>query len=144
MTDIHTGSCLCGAIRFRATGPLRPVVACHCRQCRKTSGHYAAATAVPAAHLTIDEDRGLAWFRASATAARGFCRDCGASLFWKPDQADYVAIFAGSLDDTGDLAVVAHIHCASKGGYYRIDDALPQHADNGDAGMPAPRIGPRS
>jgi hypothetical protein len=28
------GSCLCGGVAFTVTGPLRPVVACHCTQCR--------------------------------------------------------------------------------------------------------------
>jgi len=39
------GRCLCGAVRYELRGPLRPVVACHCNMCRRTSGHFAAATA---------------------------------------------------------------------------------------------------
>ena len=39
-----TGSCECGAVVFELSGKLRDVVACHCGQCRKTSGHYWAAT----------------------------------------------------------------------------------------------------
>ena len=35
-----TGSCLCGAVAFEITGPLRPVIACHCHQCRKQTGTY--------------------------------------------------------------------------------------------------------
>ncbi|WP_442475962.1 GFA family protein [Roseovarius litorisediminis] len=38
------GSCQCGAVRYEVAGPLRQVVGCHCSQCRKTSGHYVAAT----------------------------------------------------------------------------------------------------
>ena len=41
----QTGGCLCGAVRYRVAGPLRDVVACHCGQCRRSSGHHAAATA---------------------------------------------------------------------------------------------------
>src|SRR5215469_18608646 len=29
-----TGSCLCGAVAFEITGPLRSVIACHCRHGR--------------------------------------------------------------------------------------------------------------
>jgi hypothetical protein len=32
------GSCLCGAVAFEITGPLRSVIACHCHQCRKQTG----------------------------------------------------------------------------------------------------------
>ncbi|MDB3912880.1 GFA family protein, partial [Paracoccaceae bacterium] len=42
-----TGSCECGAVVFELSGKLRDVVACHCGQCRKTSGHYWAATSGP-------------------------------------------------------------------------------------------------
>ena len=46
MFEVQRGGCLCGAVRYEAQGPLRPVVACHCDMCRRTSGHFAAATAV--------------------------------------------------------------------------------------------------
>ena len=44
MTEPYRGSCLCGAVRYIVRGELRHVVGCHCGQCRKTSGHYVAAT----------------------------------------------------------------------------------------------------
>jgi len=33
------GGCLCQAVRYEIHGPLRDVIACHCTQCRRTSGH---------------------------------------------------------------------------------------------------------
>src|SRR3546814_7024580 len=42
----HEGGCACGAVRYRAAGDLRPVVACHCSQCRKAFTNYGAFTAV--------------------------------------------------------------------------------------------------
>lgn len=79
MTDV-TGSCLCGAISFTVRGPLRPVIACHCVQCRKTSGHHVAATSAPRETIEI---RGLpVWYVSSEWARRGFCGTCGSNLFW--------------------------------------------------------------
>ena len=52
MTSSHKGSCLCGAVRFTASGPLRGVLYCHCSQCRKQTGHYYAATNVADDDLT--------------------------------------------------------------------------------------------
>ncbi len=43
----HTGSCLRGGVRCEIHGPLRDVVAYHCSQYRKTSGHIVAMTSVP-------------------------------------------------------------------------------------------------
>jgi hypothetical protein len=65
---VKTGSCLCGAVTFEVDGPLRPVIACHCVQCRKQTGNYMSATAARDSDLKLIEDRGLKWFRSSDTA----------------------------------------------------------------------------
>ncbi|MEM7471658.1 MAG: GFA family protein [Pseudomonadota bacterium] len=118
----HTGSCLCGAITFRANGPLRPIVACHCVQCRKTSGHYVAATSVARDQIQIKGTP--TWYSSSDTARRGFCGICGSSLFWD-GAGDNISIHAGVLDGTTGLTLKGHIFCADKGDYYEIDGALP-------------------
>jgi hypothetical protein len=46
-------------------GPLRPVVDCHCSQCRRTSGHFAAFTATRPEDLVLIESGGLRWYRSS-------------------------------------------------------------------------------
>lgn len=121
------GSCLCGQVAFAIEGAMRPVIACHCTQCRKTSGHYWAATSAPLSAIRFTEKSTLTWFRASTTAERGFCSNCGSSLFWKPDGQDRMAIAAGALDTPTGLSCVAHVFVADKGAYYEIQDDLPQH-----------------
>ncbi|MCZ6664353.1 MAG: hypothetical protein O7B81_03515, partial [Gammaproteobacteria bacterium] len=56
------GGCLCGAVRFTVTRPLREIVFCHCRQCRRQQGEYAAYTAPPREAIAIEDDRSLVWF----------------------------------------------------------------------------------
>jgi hypothetical protein len=121
------GSCLCGAVTFRLDGPLRGVVTCHCTQCRKTSGHFWAATSVPHVQFHMDRDEGLSWYQSSETARRGFCRLCGSSLFWEMLGEGRIAVAAGALDDPTGLTTAKHIFCASKGDYYDLTDGLPQH-----------------
>ena len=41
-----TGGCLCGAVKYRLTGPLGDIVHCHCETCRKT--HSSAFSSVAA------------------------------------------------------------------------------------------------
>jgi len=122
----HTGGCLCGAIRYRADGPLRPVVLCHCTQCRRMTGHFMAATAAKRAGFSIEAPDAVAWYEASDTARRGFCPRCGSTLFWDAAGKDYISIAAGTLDDSTGLASACHIFVADKGGYYAIADGLPQ------------------
>ena len=123
-----TGSCLCGAVSFTVDAPLRQVVACHCRQCRKTSGHHAAATAAPKTALSIEGADHISWFSASSTALRGFSRSCGSHLFWDGHDTDMISIFAGSLDGDTRLDMACHIYCGDKGDYYEIADSCPKYA----------------
>lgn len=120
------GGCLCGRVRYRVTGPLRPVVYCHCGQCRRTSGHFVAATAVAKDALIIETDESLEWFASSETASRGFCRRCGSSLFWCPRGREYISIMAGTLDESTGLEAVEHIFVRDKGDYYQLTDDLPK------------------
>jgi hypothetical protein len=122
----HTGSCLCGAVRFTTRGVLRGVIYCHCSQCRKQTGHHYAATNVPDGNIVIEGGEGLSWYRSSPEAQRGFCRTCGSALFWKRDGSDYVSVLAGAFEQPSDLKGASHIFVADKGDYYDITDDLPQ------------------
>ena len=122
------GSCECGQVTFAVTGPLSPAIACHCSQCRKTSGHYWAATEVRNTHVRLIKDSGLRWYRSSDQARRGFCVGCGSSLFWEADGEGTTSIGAGTLDDLprGVATLVKHIFAADIGTYYEVADGLPQ------------------
>jgi len=135
--DVKTGSCLCGEVAYEVTGPLRPVVNCHCLQCRKTTGHFMAATGAKLTNFTITEDKGLKWYRSSDTARRGFCGTCGATLFWQADGKDYVAITAGTVDGETGLHTEGHIFCESAGDYYEIAGGDFQQ-DGGGHTVPTP------
>lgn len=127
MPDSHKGACLCGAVRFTASGPLRGVIYCHCSQCQRQTGHYYAATNVPDAQLRIEGADNITWYAASASAKRGFCRTCGSALFWKHNDLDETSVLAGTFDTPSDLKGESHIFVADKGDYYTIDDGLPQY-----------------
>lgn len=134
------GSCLCGAVRYEVRGQLRDVVACHCGQCRKQTGHFYAATDCLNEDLTIhDPDGQLRWYAASDFAQRGFCGTCGSALFWRRDGAANTSVLAGSLDDDGGIRMERHIFVGDKGEYYEIADGLPQHAGGDTDGPPRPR-----
>ena len=135
-----SGSCLCGAVRYEVAGSLRNVVACHCGQCRKQTGHFYAATDCKDGDLTLhDPDGALRWYAASAEARRGFCGICGSALFWRRNDGTETSILAGSLDDEGGIKLERHIFVADKGDYYELTDGLPQYAADDHDGRPRPR-----
>ncbi len=124
-SQTSAGGCLCGAVRYETRAPLRDVVNCHCGRCRRTHGHFAAYTQVMAAELALLEARGLGWYVADGRQ-RGFCRECGASLFWRRPREGSISISAGTLDEPTGLHTVAHIFVDSKGDYYELADELPR------------------
>jgi len=130
-----TGSCLCGKVRYEVDGPLSPILYCHCEQCRKTSGHFVAAAACANEHLIMLEEQGLKWFQSSPQAQRGFCSNCGASVFWRPEHGKRISIMAGTIDAPTELTCQEHIFVADAADYYSIDDGLPQYAEWGPVGI---------
>ncbi|MEQ9487615.1 MAG: GFA family protein [Alphaproteobacteria bacterium] len=122
----HSGGCLCGAVRYGAKGALRPVVACHCRMCQKTSGYHVAATSTRDSDMTIDDPNGkLTWFASSDFAKRAFCASCGSNLFYKRLDSDRTSIFAGTLDQPTGLKMVAQIFTEDAGDYYTPSPDVP-------------------
>ena len=128
MGEVHPGSCLCGKVSFRVSGSLREIIACHCDQCRKQSGHFYAATSAADTDLTVEGSENLTWYAASPEARRGFCRDCGSALFWKREGSASTSILAGAFDKPTGLRIASHIFVGQKGDYYEIEDGLPQFA----------------
>jgi hypothetical protein len=105
---------------------MREVVACHCGQCRKTTGNFLAASNAPAQSVIFVADSGLAWFKSSENAERGFCNQCGSNLFWRALNSDTISITAGSLDGETGLHIAEHIYVGDKPDWYEITDGKPQ------------------
>lgn len=124
---MNSGGCLCGSVRYRIEGALRQAFACHCGQCRRTTGHYGAFTACRKDRLAFEADDAVAWYESSPGVRRGFCARCGSTLFWDDASRPHIAVAAGSLDAPTGLVLSAHIFVASKGDYYEIGDDLPHH-----------------
>jgi hypothetical protein len=117
---MKTGSCLCGAVAFELLGPLDDVIACHCNQCRKMTGNYWASTHTADADLKFTRQDTLKWFASSDGAKRGFCKECGSSLFWKKNGENITSICVGSIDGKTGLKLGGHIFTADAGDYYVI------------------------
>ena len=124
--NMHTGSCECGDVTFEISGELRPVTACHCRECRKTSGHYGASTYAATDQMTITRGRSLAWFQSTDRVRKGFCRRCGASLFWRLAGRDGLSVSAGAFDTDLPVRLAKHVFVSEKANYYDITAGLPQ------------------
>lgn len=126
-SEVHKGSCLCGAVSFEVAGALPGPDACHCSQCRKVSGHFWASTDVPRAALTVRGGEKVTWYRSSEKVQRGFCSTCGSALFWDPIGKDSIGVAMGAFDAPTNTRLRIHIFVADKGDYYDIADGVPQN-----------------
>lgn len=127
---IH-GSCLCGQVAFEAV-PDRHVIACHCSQCRKQSGHFWAATFAWHTDFRLLRDQGLRWYAASDQAQRGFCAGCGAFLFWQPAGEARISIAAGAFDGPTGLYIGESWFNSDAGDYYDPEGGPPPPAGKAD------------
>ncbi len=75
-------------------------------------------------------DQALRWIESPEStrkARRGFCAECGSSLFWQAAGAQRISIAAGSLDPPTGLRVAAHIYTHDAGDWDELpDDGLPR------------------
>ncbi len=139
----HRGSCLCGAVDYVVLGELRPVIACHCRQCRKTSGHHVAATSALRDDVAITGD--VTWFASSDTARRGFCGTCGSPLSYEsPVHPDDVDLYAASLEPDVIVEPEFHVYSDEQLPWFEVHDELPRYGGSITSGKPPVRKGVRN
>ncbi len=128
---VATGGCLCGGVRFEVRDGLLDVVNCHCSKCRRFHGHVGAYTATDRENLVLVQSETLKWFRSTTDETpnvhRGFCGNCGSSLFWDPRGKPRISIAAGAIDAPTGLTTTGHVWVSQKGDYYKIIDELIQH-----------------
>jgi len=113
---------------------MRDVHLCHCTECRRWAGHIWAATEATWAELDFSEDRGLRWIDSPDSqydARRGFCAECGSSLFWRVPGSAQVSLAAGCLDGPTRLRTTEQIWTDSVGDYYDVDERIPSHTRGG-------------
>jgi len=103
--------------------------------CRRLHGNYGPHSKALKTDIVITRDDGLAWYTTSDVARRGFCRECGAGLFWEPFELDSTGIIAGTLDDPSGLKTLGHIFVAERSDFYDITDDLPQFPASSDGGF---------
>ena len=78
-------------------------------------------TSAPRPALRLVSDRGLRWMRSprsAANASRGFCGECGSSLFWDAPDRDTISIAAGTLNPPTGLRTTGQIYLEDAGDYY--------------------------
>jgi len=126
MTDRITGQCLCGACRYASDGPVINVRACHCRRCQRATGSAFYAR-VMVAWTSVAIDGPVAWFDGDTGVLRGFCPDCGTTLFSRRESAGTVGLSLGSVNDPDRFQPTDHIWTEAQQRWLILGDDLPRY-----------------
>lgn len=128
MTEVkqHTGRCLCGAIRYRATGAPNWAAFCHCESCRRaTGGAVNAYAGFPAENFRFEAGQ-PATFASSSGVRRTFCPRCGTSLTYASDRwPTEIHVLLGTADHPEDFTPQAHTFTKDSLPWLHFADGLP-------------------
>lgn len=126
------GGCLCGQVRYSATGEPAFVAVCHCKNCQKQAGTaFSVVIGIPKSAMSLQgrlktyNDRG----DSGQPVLRNFCPECGS-----PITSDVAAmpqmtfIKAGILDDTSWLDPKMHVYCDSAQSWTSIPEGSQKFA----------------
>jgi hypothetical protein len=127
--DSVTGSCFCGAVRFRIGLPTLGCAHCHCTMCRRSHGAgYVTWIVVPYTRFELEAgDAELTRFRSSDHGTRSFCSRCGSSLFCESTHhPENIDIVLASLHGPIDRAPQIHVYFDDRADWVAIGDELPR------------------
>ncbi|MFI0396208.1 GFA family protein [Paracoccus jiaweipingae] len=131
MKDMASGSCLCGAVRFRIQGLFDHFFLCHCSRCRKDTGaaHAANLFSDTARILWLKGQDNVRMFRLPQTRhVKSFCVTCGSALPSLITPSGPLMVPAGSLDSPVSIRPAAHICFASRADWTDSIDKAPRYA----------------
>ncbi|MCO1335407.1 GFA family protein [Microbulbifer sp. OS29] len=128
----NTGSCLCSKVQYEINGEFEDVLNCHCSMCRKlhASAFRTRAKVKAEAWTTICGEAFIKFYESSPGEHKGFCSECGSSLFTRFEgYPDILGFPLGTLDTDPGVKPQRHVHVGSKAGWHEITDKLPQHEE---------------
>ena len=137
MTVEHGGGCVCGAVRFTATGEPSRVTICHCTWCQRRTG-TAFGTEVVFEHHQVEvigsqvaryrhvSDESGRWIESQ------FCRQCGTNLGFTLEAAPGIRTLpAGAFDNPtwikADRYKTRHVYLRSRREWSDLSPSVEQY-----------------
>lgn len=128
MAETISGGCLCGACRYETDAKPINVRVCHCRLCQQAIGApFNARVLVSLDGLTMSGPVG--WHHSSGVLRRGFCKQCGTTMFSERAEKKIIGLTMGSLDAPDRFAPTDHIWTSSKQSWLTLPDDVPIYSE---------------
>ena len=126
-----SGACLCGAVAFEATLPSLWCAHCHCSQCQRFHGAPVVTwVGFSAGNFRVTAgDEQLRWYASSPPAERGFCGECGSSLFFRSTRwPGEMHVARASIEGQLDREPEGHVFYDTHVDWLQLSDGLPRKA----------------
>ena len=129
-----TGRCSCGGVTYRISQDALFTLACHCRDCQRSTG---SAFVI---HLVVAErDFEISGTTNQSTLPTGsgggreihYCSECATSIWCRYfyHKVAVIAVRGGTLDDTNAIRPQAHIFTRSKQSWVEIPKNVPAYEE---------------
>lgn len=118
-TNMRTGGCQCGGVRYKCVERPDELYICHCTECRKQSASaFGISFFLPRASFHLTSGTPKFWVRGTDSGRSlecAFCPACGTRL-WHQSSGDSetISVKGGSLDEPVDISNAVHIWTSSK------------------------------
>jgi len=123
------GACLCGGITYRTSDEPLWCAHCHCSLCRRFAGAaFVTWTGIREETASINDDNGLlGWYSSSPGAQRGFCSQCGTSLFFRSEKwPGELHVATATISGDICLAPQGHVCYQDRVSWVEAADDLPR------------------
>jgi hypothetical protein len=128
VTDIHTGTCFCGAVEIEVTGAPEDMGYCHCSSCRSYSGAPVTAFTLWRTEnvRVVKGAELLGGFNKTGFSDRRFCTRCGGHVLVHNPTLGLTDVPAATVPTVAFTPSV-HLHYAER--VLPMNDGLPKLRD---------------
>lgn len=121
MTQVFTGHCLCGAVKYRTEGEIKKFYHCYCDRCRKATGtghatNLSVEPSLPEKIIWLQGEELITRYKVPEAErfTNSFCSCCGGRVPRYAADMQLVIIPAGSLDNDPAIMPQARIFWDSR------------------------------
>lgn len=114
---MQQGKCLCGSVKIDIPVKTKSVGACYCATCRKINGGGPMLGVHGDSELRASGDAQIGRYKSSDWAERGFCKNCGTTLFYHLVVGSMDYIYSAGLFDQQEFEITEEIFTDAKPNY---------------------------
>ncbi|MFR6675386.1 MAG: GFA family protein [Enterococcus avium] len=117
------GHCLCGEVRVTIPELSEEITVCHCHMCQKFfGGPFLSLAGVLPKDVEISGEEQIQRYLSSEWAERGFCKQCGSSLFYHSLADDEYYFPAGLFDEIDQAKLTTEIFYDQKPAFFHFKE----------------------